>query len=277
MLVRKKKDSSISVGMKLLADKEGEAFVSAGNSGAVVAAALFIVKRMPGIDRPAIGTLLPSLTGQALVVDAGANNVCKAHNITQFALMGSVYYRSILKCQNPRVGILSNGEEESKGTDVLKQVHAQLKKSSLNYIGFVEGKDVFRGNVDVVACDGFTGNIVLKIAEGVAESMGTAIKQELKRGLSSKIGYLFSRSAFRRLKKRFDYAEYGGAPLLGVNAPVLIAHGRSSAYAVRNMIRAALEFSRQQVIEHILTDSDIHRDFETVARKPSLIDRLIHR
>jgi len=276
-VVRKKKDSSISVGMQMLAEQQGEAFVSAGNSGAVVAAALFIVKRMPGIDRPAIGTLLPSLTGQALVVDAGANNVCKAHNIAQFALMGSVYYRSILKCQNPRVGILSNGEEESKGTDVLKQVHAQLKKSSLNYIGFVEGKDVFRGNVDVVACDGFTGNIVLKIAEGVAESMGAAIKQELKRGLASKIGYLFSRSAFLRLKKRFDYAEYGGAPLLGVNAPVLIAHGRSSAYAVRNMIRAALEFSRQQVIEHILTDSDIHRDFETVARKPSLIDRIIHR
>ena len=276
-VVRKKKDSSISVGMQMLAEQQGEAFVSAGNSGAVVAAALFIVKRMPGIDRPAIGTLLPSLTGQALVVDAGANNVCKAHNIAQFALMGSVYYRSILKCQNPRVGILSNGEEESKGTDVLKQVHAQLKKSSLNYIGFVEGKDVFRGNVDVVACDGFTGNIVLKIAEGVAESMGAAIKQELKRGLASKIGYLFSRSAFLRLKKRFDYAEYGGAPLLGVNAPVLIAHGRSNAYAVRNMIRAALEFSRQQVIEHILTDSDIHRDFETVARKPSLIDRIIHR
>jgi len=276
-VVRKKKDSSISVGMQLLAEQQGEAFVSAGNSGAVVAAALFIVKRMPGIDRPAIGTLLPSLTGQALVVDAGANNVCKPHNIAQFALMGSVYYRSILKCKNPRVGILSNGEEESKGTDVLKQVHAQLKKSSLNYIGFVEGKDVFRGNVDVVACDGFTGNIVLKIAEGVAESMGAAIKQELKRGLSSKIGYLFSRSAFLRLKKRFDYAEYGGAPLLGVNAPVLIAHGRSSAYAVRNMIRAALEFSRQQVIEHILTDGDIHRDFETVARKPSLIDRIIHR
>jgi glycerol-3-phosphate acyltransferase PlsX len=263
--------------MQMLAEQQGEAFVSAGNSGAVVAAALFIVKRMPGIDRPAIGTLLPSLTGQALVVDAGANNVCKAHNIAQFALMGSVYYRSLLKCQNPRVGILSNGEEESKGTDLLKQVHAQLKKSSLNYIGFVEGKDVFRGNVDVVACDGFTGNIVLKIAEGVAESMGAAIKQELKRGLASKIGYLFSRSAFQRLKKRFDYAEYGGAPLLGVNAPVLIAHGRSNAYAVRNMIRAALEFSRQQVIEHILTDSDIHHDFETVARKPSLIDRIIHR
>ena len=276
-VVRKKKDSSISVGMQMLAEQQGEAFVSAGNSGAVVAAALFIVKRMPGIDRPAIGTLLPSLTGQALVVDAGANNVCKAHNIAQFALMGSVYYRSILKCKNPRVGILSNGEEESKGTDVLKQVHAQLKKSSLNYIGFVEGKDVFRGNVDVVACDGFTGNIVLKIAEGVAECMGAAIKQELKRGLASKIGYLFARSAFLRLKKRFDYAEYGGAPLLGVNAPVLIAHGRSNAYAVRNMIRAALEFSRQQVIEHILTDSDIHRDFETVARKPSLIDRIIHR
>ena len=274
---RKKKDSSISVGMRLLADKEGEAFVSAGNSGAVVAAALFIVKRMQGIDRPAIGTMLPNLTGQVLVVDAGANNVCKAYNITQFALMGSVYYRAIMKCDNPRVGTLSNGSEDSKGTDVLKQVHANLKKSSLNYIGYVEGKDVFQGNVDVVACDGFTGNIVLKIAEGVAESMGTAIKQELRRGLASKIGYLFSRSAFGRLKKRFDYAEYGGAPLLGVNAPVLIAHGRSNAYAVRNLIRAALEFSRQQVVEHVLTDSDIHKDFETVGKKPSILDRIIHR
>lgn len=276
-VVRKKKDSSISVGMKLLAEGQGEAFVSAGNSGAMVSAALFIVKRMPGIDRPAIGTFLPSLTGQALVVDAGANNLCKPHNITQFALMGAVYYRALMKCKNPRVGILSNGEEESKGTDVLKQVHAHLKKSSLNYIGFVEGKDLFRGNVDVVACDGFTGNIVLKTAEGVAESMGAAIKQELKRGLFSKIGYLLSRSAFFRLKKRFDYAEYGGAPLLGVNAPVLIAHGRSSAYAVRNMIRAALEFSRQQVVEHILNDPDIHHDIETVGRKPGLLDRIIHR
>jgi len=276
-VVRKKKDSSISVGMRLLAEGQGQAFVSAGNSGAVVSAALFIVKRMPGIDRPAIGTFLPSLTGQALVVDAGANNLCKPHNITQFALMGTVYYRGLMKCQNPRVGILSNGEEESKGTDVLKQVHEHLKKSSLNYIGFVEGKDIFRGNVDVVACDGFTGNIVLKTAEGVAESMGAAIKQELKRGLASKIGFLFSRTAFLRLKKRFDYAEYGGAPLLGVNAPVLIAHGRSSAYAVRNMIRAALEFSRQQVIEHILNDPDIHHDIETVGRKPGLLDRIIHR
>lgn len=276
-VVRKKKNSSISVGMQLLAEGQGEAFVSAGNSGAMVSAALFIVKRMPGIDRPAIGTFLPSLTGQALVVDAGANNVCKSHNITQFALMGAVYYRALMKCQNPRVGILSNGEEESKGTDVLKQAHAHLKKSSLNYIGFVEGKDVFRGNVDVVACDGFTGNIVLKIAEGVAESMGAAIRQELRRGFSSKIGYLFSRNAFLRLKKRFDYAEYGGAPLLGVNAPVVIAHGRSNAYAVRNMIRAAMEFSRQKVVEHILTDSDIHGDLATVARKPSLIDRIIHR
>jgi len=276
-VVRKKKDSSISVGMKLLAEGQGESFVSAGNSGAMVSAALFIVKRMPGIDRPAIGTFLPSLTGQALVVDAGANNLCKPHNITQFALMGAVYYRALMKCKNPRVGLLSNGEEESKGTDVLKQVHAHLKKSSLNYIGFVEGKDLFRGNVDVVACDGFTGNIVLKTAEGVAESMGAAIKQELKRGLSSKIGYLFSRRAFQRLKKRFDYAEYGGAPLLGVNAPVLIAHGRSSAYAVRNMIRAALEFSRQRVVEHILNDPDIHHDIETVGRKPGLLERIIHR
>jgi phosphate acyltransferase len=276
-VVRKKKDSSISVGMRLLAEGQGEAFVGAGNSGAMVSAALFIVKRMPGIDRPAIGTFLPSLTGQALVVDAGANNLCKSHNIIQFALMGAVYCRELMKCQNPRVGILSNGEEESKGTDVLKQAHAQLKKSSLNYLGFVEGKDLFRGNVDVVACDGFTGNIVLKIAEGVAESMGAAIKQELKRGVASKIGFLFSRNAFMRLKKRFDYAEYGGAPLLGVNAPVLIAHGRSSAYAVRNMIRAALEYSRQQVVGHILNDPDIHQDIETVGRKPGLLDRIIHR
>jgi glycerol-3-phosphate acyltransferase PlsX len=274
---RKKKDSSISVGLRLLAEKQGEAFVSAGNSGAVVAASLFIVKRMPGIDRPAIGTFLPSLAGQALVVDAGANNLCKSHNIVQFALMGAVYFRAIMKCQNPRVGTLSNGEEDSKGTDVLKQVHVHLKKSSLNYIGYVEGKDVFHGNVDVVACDGFTGNIVLKTAEGVAESMGAAIKQELKRGIASKAGYLFSRGAFKRLKKRFDYAEYGGAPLLGVNAPVLIAHGRSNAYAVRNMIRAAQEFCSQQVVNHILTDSDIHKDFATVGRKPSLIDRIMHR
>lgn len=276
-VVRKKKDSSIRVGMELISNQRADAFVSAGNSGAVVSAGLFILKRIKGVDRPAIATILPSLNGQVMVADVGANNTCKPYHLVQFALMCSAYSKYFLKCAEPRIGVLSNGEEETKGTEVIKQAHALLKNSRLNYIGYIEGKDVFKSNVDVAVCDGFTGNVLLKSAEGVAESMGTAIRQELKRTLMSKIGFLFSRKAFVRLKKRFDYSEYGGAPLMGVNGPVIIAHGRSNAYAIKNAVRAASEFVATDVISHIRNDLDISKELETIGKKPSIIDRVFSR
>ncbi len=273
---RKKKDSSISVGMNLLAQNKADAMVSAGNSGAVVSAALFLLKRIKGIDRPAIATILPTLTGRVMVADAGANNICKPFHLAQFAIMCSVYCRYFFKRTSPRVGLLSNGEEETKGTDTIKAAHRLLSDSSLNYMGYVEGRAVFDGSVDVVACDGFTGNVLLKTAEGVAESLGAAIKQELQRTLLSKIGYLLSRNAFLRLKKRFDYSEYGGAPLLGVNGPVIISHGRSNAYAIKNAVRAARNLFSSRVVYHLQNDLDVNNDILTVAKKPSIIDRMLH-
>ncbi|MDX1315316.1 MAG: phosphate acyltransferase PlsX, partial [Eudoraea sp.] len=272
---RKKKNSSIRIGMQLLADKEGDAFVSAGNSGAVVSTSLFVLKRIKGIDRPAIATIMPTLSGRVIVADAGANNTCKPFHLAQFAIMCSVYSRYFLKCRNPRIGILSNGEEENKGTEVIRSAHALLSGSSLNFKGFVEGGDVFNGSLDVAVCDGFAGNILLKTAEGVAESLGSALKEELSRTILSKIGYLFSRYSFMRLKKRFDYSEYGGAPLLGVNGPVIISHGRSNANAIMNAARAARDLARSNVTYHLQNDMDVNKDLQTIARKPSLIDRVL--
>ncbi|MFC1592173.1 phosphate acyltransferase PlsX [Thermodesulfobacteriota bacterium] len=276
-VVRKKKDSSIRVGMELLAEEKADAFISAGNSGAVVSAGLFVLKRIKGIERPAIATVLPSLKGPFIVADVGANNTCKPHQLAQFAIMCSVYSHYYLKCSKPRVGLISNGEEETKGTETIKQTHALLKESSLNYVGHIEGKDMFFGNVDVAVCDGFTGNILLKSSEAVAESLGRAIKEELQRNLMSKIGYLFSRSAFMQLKKRFDYSEYGGAPLLGVNGPVIICHGRSTAFAIKNAVRAARDFAESKVIYHTLNDIEVNQDIHTIAKKPSFIDRVLKR
>jgi glycerol-3-phosphate acyltransferase PlsX len=275
-VIKKKKDSSIRVGIEILRGNKADAFVSAGNSGAVVSAGLIGLKRIKGIDRPAIAAIMPTLTGHGIVADAGANNVCKPFNLVQFAIMCSVYSKYFLKCQNPRIGVLSNGEEETKGTEIIKQTHSLLKQSSLNYIGFVEGKDVFKGNVDITVCDGFTGNILLKVAEGVAESIGSALKEEIKRTLISKIGYLFSRNAFSRLKKRYDYSEHGGAPLLGVNGPVIIGHGRSTSNAIKNAIRAAKNFAETNVIFHIQNDLEVNNDLQTVGKKPSFIDRVLN-
>jgi glycerol-3-phosphate acyltransferase PlsX len=273
-VVRKKKDSSIRVGMEILKENNADAFVSAGNSGAVLSAGLFVLNRIKGIDRPAIATILPSLTGHVIVADVGANNTSHPFNLVQFAIMGSVYSTYFLKSHNPRVGLLSNGEEETKGTEIIKRTNSLLKESNLNYIGYIEGRDILKGNVDVVVCDGFTGNILLKTAEGVAESLGSAIKEELKRTMMSKIGYIFSRNAYSRLKKRFDYSEYGGAPLLGVNGPVIIGHGRSNFHAIKNAIRTAKEFAETKVIYHILNDLEVNKDLHTIGKKPSIIDRV---
>jgi glycerol-3-phosphate acyltransferase PlsX len=273
-VIKKKKDSSINVAMNLLNDGGGDAFFSAGNSGAVATAGLFILKRIKGIDRPSIATIMPTMKEHAIVTDAGATNLCKPFNLVQFAIMGAVYSKYFLKRKDPTVGILSNGEEETKGTDTIKEAHQLLKKSSLNYLGFVEGKEVFNGSVDVVVCDGFTGNIVLKVAEGVAGALGSVLKEELTGSLRAKIGLMFSKSALLNFKKRFNYEEIGGAPLLGVRKPIIFAHGRSNPYTIKNAIRTTIEFTEANVIYHIENDLEINNDLHILGKKPSFISKV---
>ena len=250
-VVRKKKHSSIHVGLELVHEKKGDVFISAGNSGAVASCSLLVLKRISGIDRPAIAAIIPTLTAHVVIADAGANSTVKPFNLVQFAIMASAFCRLYLNCKKPRVGLLSNGREESKGTDKIREAHRLLKNSSLHYVGFVEGSDVFRNAADVVVCDGFSGNVLLKTAEGIAENMSAALKQESKKNLLMMIAALLAKKAFVRLRQRFDYSEYGGAPLLGVNAPVIICHGRSNAKAVFNAHRVARELVLAKTNDHI--------------------------
>jgi len=250
--VRKKKNSSIRIAFELVKQGEAHAVVSTGNSGATMAAGMFVLKRIKGIDRPAIATVMPNLKDQTVVLDAGGNVDCKPQNLTQFAIMGEVYSRHILNKSEPRVGLLSNGSEEGKGNDLTRVTHQLLKKASLNYIGYVEGREIYNGQADVVVCDGFVGNIVLKAAEGLADAIGSMLKQELQKRFFSKIGYLLARPAFKAFKKKVDYAEYGGAPLLGINGVGMICHGGSNPRAISNAIRFARDYVEQKVNERLI-------------------------
>jgi phosphate acyltransferase len=249
--IRRKPDSSIVVAANLVNSGEAQAMVSAGNTGAAMAVATLGLGRIPGISRPAIGTLLPTASGKAVMLDAGANVDCSVEMLLQFAVMGKEYAERVLKLKNARVGLLSIGEEPSKGNELTKATNAQLSRMNLNFVGNVDGKDVFRGAADVIVCDGFDGNIVLKIAEGVAEFIFGTVKAEMNRGLLRKIGRMFSGSAFRDVKASLDYAEYGGAPLLGVNGVCIIGHGRSNARAMQSAIRAAADAVENDVVRCI--------------------------
>ncbi len=242
--IRKKKDSSIKVAFDLLKKGEASAVVSAGNSGAVLATAVFVLEKLKGVDRPAIGTIFPTLKGWTLLLDAGANVDCKSFHLVQFAIMGDAYAKYILGKDRPMVGLLSNGEEESKGNELIRETNAILRKTSIGYIGPVEGRDIFNGRADVVVCDGFVGNAALKICEGLAEAIGSMIREEVNVSLKAKLAYVLARGAVNDIKKKLDYSEYGGAPLLGVNGVVIIGHGRSSAKAAKNAIRLAHEFAQ---------------------------------
>jgi len=250
--VRKKKDSSIRVAFDLVKNGEAHAVVSTGNSGATMAAGMFVLKRIKGIDRPAIATVMPNLKDQTVVLDAGGNVDCKPQHLAQFAVMGEVYSRHILNKANPRVGLLSNGSEEGKGNDLTKVSNQLLKKMPINYIGYVEGRDVYNGSADVVICDGFVGNVLLKVSEGLADAIGTMLKRELQKRWLSKIGYLLARPSFKAFKKKVDYAEYGGAPLLGINGVGMICHGGSSPRAIANAIRFACEYAQQRVNDRLI-------------------------
>ena len=246
--VRRKKNSSIRVAAKLVRDGAAQALVSAGNTGAAMMTSKLVIGALAKVDRPALATVLPTLTGQgAVILDVGANADCKAQHLYDFAVMGSLYSTVIVGVRNPRVGLLSIGEEEIKGNDLTKEAFKLLRSSSLNFIGNVEGRDMFSGQADVIVCDGFTGNVALKTSEGVFEFIMQLLRHEMMASIQTKAGALLTRPAFRQFKKRLDYAEYGGAPLLGIKGVTVICHGRSSAKAIRNAIRVARDYCLGEV------------------------------
>lgn len=253
---RTKRDSSIRVASRLVREGIAQGVVSAGNTGAVMATAKFVQGVVRGVDRPALASCFPTLKGSpAVMVDVGANVDCSPNMLAQFALMGNIYAQAILRTPKPRVGLLSIGEEEHKGNELTRNATPLMKSLPLNFIGNVEGRDLYTGIVDVVVCDGFIGNVALKVSEGLVEVVKHMLRESLEATITRKIGYILSRAGFADLKKKTDYSEYGGAPLLGVKGVCIICHGRSNANAIKNAIRVAAEFSAQNVnrrIEHDL-------------------------
>jgi len=252
--IRRKRNSSIAVLARMAKAGEIDAMFSAGNTGAVVAAAYLNLGRIEKVDRPAIATFMPNHKGGCVVLDVGANSECKAANLLQFAAMGGTYAKHILGRPEPRIGLLNIGEESTKGNELAQEAYKLLSESSLNFVGNVEGKDIFGGAVDVVVCDGFTGNIVLKFTESVIGLVTTSIREQISRDLRSRMGAFLLKPAFARFKAQLDYAEYGGAPLLGVNGTCIIGHGSSSPRAIKNAIKAAAGFVRTNVNEYIRED-----------------------
>ena len=250
-VLRSKRKSSMKIGLDLVKDGTASAFLSAGNTGAVLAYSTVILRPLSGVDRPAIAIQLPTLKGNAILLDAGANVDCKTSQLFQFGIMGHVFAEYILGKKNPRVGLLSIGEEDGKGNEIVKEAFQMLKASHINFIGNVEGKEVYRGNADVIVCDGFTGNVALKISESLAEMIGTNLKRMFQSNWLSKLGYLLLKPQLDEFKKKVDYSETGGAPLLGVNGVVIIAHGSSSAKAIKNAINRARELSEKNINAHI--------------------------
>jgi glycerol-3-phosphate acyltransferase PlsX len=251
LALRRKRDSSLRVAAELVRDGKAAAFISAGNTGAALAISMFVIGVLRGIDRPAIAAVLPSLRGFTVLIDAGANVTPKPWHLFQFAIMGHVYARDILGLERPRVGLLSVGEEEGKGNDLTRESYDLLKESRLNFIGNIEGRDIYNGNCDVIVTDGFTGNVALKISESLAEMVGAMIKEELTRDLRSKVGAKLVLPAFARFRKRVDYTEMGGAPLLGIDGAAIICHGESPVKAIKNAVRVAAEWAKAGLNEHI--------------------------
>ncbi len=249
--IRRKKDSSIRRAIELVKKQEADAAVSAGHSGVAMATALFILGKLPNVDRPAIATIMPSLTGYFLLIDVGANVDCKPENLREFAHMGNAYYKAVFNAPSPRIALLSIGEEDTKGNELTKESFKLLKNTDINFTGNIEGKDIFSGNADVIVCDGFIGNIVLKVSEGLAETILKMLKREISNVTTGKLGYMMIKPALRNFKKRTDYSEYGGAPLLGINGTCIISHGRSSARAIKNAIRVAADMAGKKVHEII--------------------------
>jgi len=249
---RGKKASSMHVCARLAASGKADGFLSAGNTGACMAIAKMVFGKVPGVDRPALTGVFPTHKGTPVVVlDVGANVDCEPAMLKQFGLMGEIYSRLVLKIERPRVGLLSIGEEEHKGNTLTRDATPLLKSLAINFIGNVEGRDLYSGHADVIVCDGFVGNVALKVSEGLSEMIRTMLREALAETVTRKIGYALSRSAYRDFKKRIDYAEYGGAPLLGLKGVCIICHGRSDANAIKNAIRVAADFASSNMNQRI--------------------------
>jgi glycerol-3-phosphate acyltransferase PlsX len=252
--VRRKRDASIAVATRYLKEGNADGLVSAGNTGAVVASSLLVLGRLPGVRRPAIATTVPTPSGGAVLLDVGANSDCTPQHLVQFGIMGEIYARKVLGRREPKVGLLNIGEEDNKGNEVVRNTFPLLKSSHLNFIGNVEGRDIFKGGVDVVVCDGFVGNVVLKFSESVVHLITSLFRELVTSDFRGKIGALLMRPMLRAMFLKLDYAEYGGAPLLGVDGAVIIAHGSSSPKAIKNAIFVASRYARERITQHIQTE-----------------------
>lgn len=249
--VRKKKDSSMVVGMNLVKDGEGDALITAGSTGAVVAGGTLILRRLPGIKRPALAPVLPTMKNGALLIDCGANVDCKPVYLQQFGIMGSIYMKAVMGIQNPRVGLINNGSEEEKGCSLTKEAYKLLKQSDINFVGNVEGREVLSGEFDVLVCDGFVGNILMKFMEGMAKAMFSMLKEEIKTSKKAQLGMLAAKGSLRNFKKKMDYSEYGGVLLLGVDGGIVKAHGSSDRKAIYSAIKQTRLFVSKNVVETI--------------------------
>jgi glycerol-3-phosphate acyltransferase PlsX len=252
--LRRKPRASIRVAAEAVRDGQADALFSAGHTGATVIAAHAAFGRLPGVDRPALAAIVPTRHDPAVLLDCGATVDCRPQHLVQFALMGSAYARVALARDAPRVGLLSVGEEESKGNELTREAHQLLKAAPVRFIGNVEGRDVYAGGADVIVCDGFTGNVTLKISEGLVEAVEGLLHDELSGTFGTRVGYLLSRQAFRRFRRRVDHSEYGGAPLVGLNHLCIVGHGRSSPKAVRNAVHMAARYVEQNLLASLARD-----------------------
>lgn len=262
---RKREQTSIKKAIDLVQNGRAAAMVSAGNTGAVMALAKSVLGTMKNIDRPALAIMLPTLKGNSLLVDVGANTESKPHNLVEFALMGKIYLESIFDVRNPRIGLMNIGEEEVKGNELTKTAHNLLKGLDINFIGNVEGRDVYIGEADLIVTDGFTGNVTLKVSEGVVDVMLSMLKREIMSNVFSKVGFFFLKKSLKRIKKKLDYSEYGGALLLGVNGIVIIGHGSSNPKAIKNAVHLSYKFVSEQVLDKI--SREIGRMKETLKER----------
>lgn len=265
--LRRKKDSSIQVACGLVKSGRASGIVSAGNSGATVGCGIFTLGRINGVERPALASLMPTETKPTMLIDVGANVDSKPFHLVQFGIMADVFVRDVMGMARPTVGLLSIGEEEGKGNAVVKEAYGLFKRTPLNFIGNVEGRDIFTGEVNIVVCDGFVGNVALKLAEGLGKSFGKVLKGELKRGLISKIGTVLSRRALVRFSRVLDYAEYGGAPLLGLKSIAVVCHGASNVKAMTNAIKMAATFAEKKVHEHLARELEAHSEISRFGRQ----------
>jgi glycerol-3-phosphate acyltransferase PlsX len=263
--LRRKPRASIKIAAEAVRDGRADALFSAGHTGATVLAAHAALGLLPGVDRPALATIVPTRRSPAVLLDAGANVGCRPAHLVQFAVMGSAYARVALDLPSPRVGLLSVGEEESKGNDLTREAHRLLKSAPVNFIGNLEGRHVYAGDADVIVCDGFTGNVTLKVSEGLVETVEALLHDELAATFGGRVGYVLSRQAFRRFRRRVDYSEYGGAPLVGLNGLCIVGHGRSSAKAVANAVTMAVRAVHEDLLGRL------RRDLDAIAAVPSAV------